>query len=87
MLPKRNILTTDDLDRSSPVVVLPNFEVVFELLCLKPFFSQKQSPLKSSKTVPKILSRPGFEPGVLLPHRNVLSTRRSGQIDSSVGLV
>ena len=28
----------------------------------------------------KLLSRPGFEPGLLRPQRNVLTTRRSGPI-------
>ena len=36
----------------------------------------------SINSAKKIMSRPGFEPGLLLPQRSVLTTRRSGPISN-----
>ena len=81
--PQRSVLTT----RRSGPISKPSF---LELILFESFFLLSQllpvillfrhERLFPSPVQNKILSRPGFEPGLLLPQRSVLTTRRPGPI-------
>ena len=79
--PQRSFLTT----RRSGPMSKPSFLV---LVLLKSFFVVRVSTLRHERLFPStvqnnILSRPGFEPGLLRPQRSVLTTRRSGPLSKS----
>ena len=80
LLPQRSFLTTR---RSRPISKL----LFSQLFCSRAFSLSellavillfRHEWLFPSPVQNKIMSRPGFEPGLLRPQRSVLTTRRSG---------
>ena len=80
--PQRSVLTTR---RSVPISKPPFLALfsstVFSLSELVPVILLfRREGLFPSTVQNRILSRPGFEPGLLRPQRSILSTRRSGPL-------